>query len=116
MPAVADTFYRNLFERHPDLLSMFPADLARQRQKFADELLAIVRAIADMPAFLDTAAQLGERHVGYGVRVAHYQHVRVALLDALATELGAEWTPPAAAAWAEAYDLIAEAMLLSRRG
>jgi hemoglobin-like flavoprotein len=115
LPYVADAFYRRLFERYPPLRSMFPDDLDRQRQKFADELHAIVHAIPDMPAFMGAAAQLGQRHNGYGVRVAHYHQVRGVLLDVIGDELGVLWTPEAQVAWQAAYDMITEAMQLSHR-
>ena len=112
MDRTADAFYRNLFERHPEVRPMFPADLSRLRLKFADELNAIVTAIPDFPAFFEAARALGARHVGYGVRAAHFAMVRPPLLAAIAAQLGEAWTPPMAAAWTSAYDMISEAMLL----
>ncbi len=97
------------FERHPELLPMFPADLSRPQVKFASELETIVRAIPDFGTFLDGARQLGARHVGYGVRATHYGKVRAVLLEVIARELQPGWTD--AAAWA-AYDMITEAMQL----
>jgi hemoglobin-like flavoprotein len=114
-PRLADTadgFYRLLFERHPEIRPMFPDDLSRQRIKFGTELETIVRAIPDFTAFLHQARHLGARHVGYGVRVGHYALVRAVLLEAIARELGDAWTPEVAAAWAAAYDVITEAMLM----
>src|SRR5215467_12024496 len=108
----ADAFYRNLFARHPEVRSMFPQDMSRLRVKFADELNAIVHAIPDFPAFFEAARALGARHVGYGVRAAHFAMVRPQLLAAIAEELGDAWTPAMAAAWTAAYDIISEAMLL----
>jgi hemoglobin-like flavoprotein len=109
---VTDAFYRNLFIRHPELRGMFPAELSRQRLKFADELRTIVRAIPDFGAFVDNAMQLGSRHVGYGVRVGHYAQVRTVLLETIGTALGPEWTDDAELAWSSAYDIITEAMLM----
>ena len=108
----ADAFYRDLFECHPEVRVMFPDDMSRLRIKFADELSTIVRAIPDFPAFFETARALGTRHVGYGVRAAHFAMVRPSLLGAIAAELGDAWTPAMAAAWTAAYDMISEAMLL----
>lgn len=112
MANTADGFYRLLFERHPELRPMFPEDLSRQRVKFANELETIVRAIPDFSAFLHHARHLGARHGGYGVRVGHYALVRAVLLEVIAGELGDTWTPEVAAAWAAAYDVITEAMLM----
>ena len=112
LPELADAFYRTLFERHPELRTMFPAELSRQRVKFADELRTIVRAIPDFGSFIGNATQLGARHVGYGVRVAHYGQVRAVLLETIAYALGPEWTDDMGQAWSSAYDLITEAMLM----
>ena len=112
MAETADEFYRLLFERHPEVRPMFPPDLSRLRVKFATELETIVRAIPDFPSFLYHARHLGARHVGYGVRVSHYGLVRVVLLEAIAGELGDAWTPEVSGAWAAAYDVITEAMLM----
>ncbi|WP_426513586.1 globin domain-containing protein [Dactylosporangium sp. McL0621] len=112
---VADAFYAELFDRHPDLRPMFPADLTRQRAKFASELHALVVALPDLPAFLDSAARLGNRHAGYGVRVAHYNQVRTVLIATIAAEMGPAWTEQHEHAWTVAYDMITEAMLLNRR-
>ena len=54
---------------------------------------------------------LGARHVGYGVRAAHYQILGAALLDALAAVLGGDFDAPTREAWATAYNLMAETML-----
>jgi hemoglobin-like flavoprotein len=115
LPLVADAFYAELFGRYPQLRPMFPADLARQRAKFADELHALVVALPDLPAFLDSAARLGNRHAGYGVRVAHYHQVRTALITTIAAEMASAWTEEHEHAWTVAYDMITEAMLLNLR-
>ncbi|WP_214107174.1 globin domain-containing protein [Acrocarpospora catenulata] len=109
---VADDFYARLFERHPDLRAMFPAELTALRRKFADELELIVRAIPDFGGFVDRARGLGSRHVGYGVRAGHYTAVRPVLLEALAAALGDRWHDELAVAWHSAYDMITEVMLM----
>ncbi|WP_171074142.1 globin domain-containing protein [Nonomuraea basaltis] len=109
---IADDFYRRLFDRHPELWPLFPTDISVQRRKFADELEMIVRAIPDFGSFAERARHLGARHAGYGVRVAHYAHVRAVLFEVIAAALGDGWTEEAEAAWRSAYNLITEAMLL----
>ncbi|MEV0568510.1 globin domain-containing protein [Dactylosporangium sp. NPDC050588] len=115
LPQIADAFYAELFDRHPQLRPMFPADLTRQRIKFADELHTLVVALPDLPAFLASAARLGNRHAGYGVRVAHYNQVRTVLITTIAADMGSTWTAEHEQAWTAAYDMITEAMLLNLR-
>lgn len=106
---VADDFYRRLFGARPEVRPMFPDDLTAQRRKFTDELTAIVAAIPDFGRFRTRAAELGSRHLGYGVRPSHYAPVRESLIAALAAA-DPDWDEPTQAAWRSAYDLVAELM------
>ena len=56
---------------------------------------------------LGLVADLGRKHVEYGVVDAHYDSVGSALIWTLAQGLGADFTPEVEAAWAEAYDFLA---------
>ena len=92
---------------------MFTTDPGVQRARFAAEL------DGDRPfdpvastTFAPTAAALGARHRGYGVRAAHYRLMGEALLAALAAALGDGWTDEVAEAWALAYNLTAETMMM----
>jgi len=109
---VAGAFYAELFRERPELRALFPDQLTAQQQKFAAELDAIVVAIPDLTRFADRAADLGARHVDYGVRVGHYTIVGRVLRRVLADAMGPQWTERHEAAWVSAYDLVAEAMLL----
>lgn len=113
MDGVADDFYARLFASRPDLRPLFPDDLTAQRQKFSDELTAIVAAIPDFARFRKRARDLGARHRGYGVRPSHYAIVRTALIAALAAA-DPEWDDATRAAWRSAYDLVAELMQSAR--
>ena len=53
---------------------------------------------------------LGARHVGYGVKDAHYATVGEALLWTLGTGLGAACTAEVKEAWSAAYGLLAGVM------
>ncbi|WP_405097929.1 globin domain-containing protein [Micromonospora sp. NBC_01412] len=112
LSAVAQDFYRRLFAADPELRTMFTSDPVLQREKFADELEAIVSSIERFDDFIDRTRLLGARHAGYGVRFRHYGEVREALFGAFAAALGAGWTAETERAWRRAYDMIAEAMLL----
>jgi methyl-accepting chemotaxis protein len=111
LPAMAARFYQELFARDPALRPLFTTDPAEQQARFAEKLTEIVRAIPRPGELLTHTRALGARHAGYGVRVAGYQTVGAALLDALAAVLGDSFDAPTRQAWAAAYDLIAETML-----
>jgi len=107
-------FYELLFERHPELRTMFPADMTELHHRFVTEIEAFARAMPTLTEVESRATLLGARHAGYGVRVAHYPFVRDALLDALEEQLGARFTPEHRQSWTRAYNLLAEIMMESR--
>lgn len=104
-------FYRRLFELDPSLRPMFRTDIETQAAKLIDMLSAAL-AMLEKPAQLRaTLEDLGARHVGYGVKPEHYDTVRAALIDMLATVLGPEFTPSLRAAWTDLLVAISETML-----
>jgi hemoglobin-like flavoprotein len=111
VPALAAQFYRELFGRDPALRALFNTDMAEQQVRFAEKLTEIVLAIPHLDELLAHTRELGARHVGYGVRVADYQTVGRALLDALAVVLGDTFDARTREAWTVAYNLVAETML-----
>lgn len=108
--AVATAFYARLFQIDPGLRAMFPVDLGPQRAKLMQMLGAAVRGLDDVPALLPVVAALGRRHAGYGVQPRHYDTVGRALLDTLASGLGADFTPSLRQAWSAVYAALAAAM------
>lgn len=116
LAGLATDFYDRLFGAHPGLRDMFPADLAAQRAKFAAGLAALVAAVPDFEAFAERSAQLGRLHAAHRVTAQQYAAVGACLLDSLA-HADADWDEATHDAWASAYDLVAESMLLAgRRG
>jgi hemoglobin-like flavoprotein len=109
--ALSRTFYRLLFERHPELRALFPADMSHQLHRFVIELEALATSLPDLVGFERRAHELGERHVAYGVTIQHYPMVRDALVDALADYLQPSFGPEDRLAWVRAFNLLAEVML-----
>ncbi len=56
-------------------------------------------------------AELGRRHVNYGVQPYQYEKLRSALLWALGQALGLEFDPETRAAWDQLLSLISAVML-----
>jgi nitric oxide dioxygenase len=107
---VAATFYAELFAIEPGLRSLFKSDMIAQGEKLMSTLQVVVNGLNDPDTVLPTLRELALRHVGYGVEARHYALVGTALLRTLRHELGADFTPETRAAWAAAYQLIADAM------
>lgn len=106
----AAIFYDQLFARDPALRRLFRGDMAAQGERLMAMIGAAVQLL-DQPTRLDaTLRALGQRHVGYGVRPAHYDTVGAALLDTLAIGLGDHFTPEVRAAWAALYAHVSRTM------
>ena len=109
--AFAMRFYEILFRVQPDLRRLFPAQIDAQAAKFAGMLVAVVAQL-DAPSVLEAGvAELGRRHVDYGVGEADYDAVGAALLMALHEAIGEAFTPEVEQAWAAVYGEMAETMI-----
>jgi nitric oxide dioxygenase len=109
-------FYGRLFEIAPAVKPLFRGDMTEQGRKLMATLSAVVTGLANLESLLPAASALAKRHAGYGVKVAHYQPVGAALLWTLERGLGEEWTPQLAAAWTEAYAILANFMISEAYG
>lgn len=113
-PDLTLRFYEILFERHPELARLFSRDRAGQAKMLASALSAVLDHLEDAPWLQATLGALGQRHTGYGVTDAMYDHVGDALLATLAEIAGDDWTDELAAQWTLAYSAIAGMMKQSR--
>ena len=107
---VGQLFYQRLFELDPNLRALFGADLVQQGDKLVAMLSAVVAGLGRLETLLPTVAELGRRHVRYGVTPAHYDSVGEALLWTLQRGLRQAATAPVMAAWSAAYGVLAAAM------
>ena len=106
----AAAFYAKLFEWAPSTRSLFTGNMEQQGQKFMSTLSYAIHGLSRRGVITPVIEQLGRDHVGYGVLDEHYGAVKEALLFALGQTLGDDYAPEVEAAWAEAYDLLAELM------
>lgn len=106
----ADMFYTKLFEIDPAVRPLFPEDLSDQGKKLMQMIATAVNNLHQVDTIVPAVQELGKRHVGYGVKDAHYDSVGAALLDTLEKGLGDDWTPETATAWTETYTTLAGVM------
>lgn len=104
--APVERFYQRLFELAPEVRHMFRSDPRHQSMKFMQTLKVIVSALYEPSKHVSVLQGLGERHGGYGVEAGHYRLMADAFLSVFADELGADFTPEAAAAWERAFELM----------
>jgi len=104
-------FYDRLFQTDPTTKPLFKAgDLGEQRKKLIQALALVVNGLDNLDSIVPVVADLGRRHVAYGVTKRHYDSVGAALLWTLEQGLGPDWTPKTKAAWTTAYTLLSGVM------
>jgi len=106
----ADLFYDRLFEIAPEVRPLFPDDLVEQKKKFIGMLATLIANLHEFGRIEPVVAELGKRHVDYGIVAKHYEPFGAALSQALEDCLGVDFTPPVKAAWTEAYMNLADIM------
>ncbi|MGW5850005.1 globin domain-containing protein [Streptomyces sp. NPDC055254] len=105
-------FYSHLFWHNPAVRELFPAsfeDMERQRDRLFAALTHVI-AHLEHETLLPYLRELGRDHRKFLVAPEHYAAVGASLLAALAETSGEAWTPSVEKAWAEAYQVIADAM------
>lgn len=106
----AAQFYDRVFERAPGVAKLFRGDMSEQGMRLMAMVGAAVDLLDDLARLDRVLADLGRRHVGYGVQAAHYEVVGGALLDTLAAALGPAFTPEHRLAWAALYGHVSQVM------
>ncbi|MEL7465446.1 MAG: globin domain-containing protein [Pseudomonadota bacterium] len=109
-PDVIEDLYRRLFARAPETRSMFKAELGNQYGKFAATLELCVMAEADPTRLRVALDRLSERHVGRGVAAAHYPIFIDCFVEAMAAQIGDDWTEAYDTAWRAALTEISARM------
>lgn len=100
-------FYEKLFELDPGAQRLFArTDMEAQYRKVMGMFAEIARLLDQPKELVSEVADLGRRHVHYGVHDSQYDSVGVALLWTLERGLGEHFTPEVRDAWSEAYLLV----------
>jgi hemoglobin-like flavoprotein len=104
-------FYSRLFAVAPTVKPLFPDDLAKQKTMLLATLVLLRKSLRNLDAIVPKLRELGARHVAYGARAEHYPVVGSVLIASLAAVAGEAWTREHEQAWADAFDVVAGAML-----
>jgi hemoglobin-like flavoprotein len=117
MPEVTGAlFYERLFTLHPYFRSLFKNDMRIQGVKLMTMLAMIVYNLHLPGQVLPAIRDLGQRHVGYGVKPADYDALEDALLWTLEQVLAEDFTPAVHDAWAVCYRELAGEMKAAASG
>ena len=107
-----DVFYARLFEAAPGVRPLFAGtDLQRQKTMLLGTLVLLRKSLRNLDAIVPKLHELGARHVRYGAQPEHYPVVGEALIASMAEIAGDEWRSEYARAWAQAFELVAGAMI-----
>jgi hemoglobin-like flavoprotein len=109
-PQAAALFYSNLFAADPSLQQLFKVDMTVQGKKLMQMIGAAVGKLNDLDTLVPILKSLAVRHVGYGVKDAHYDTVGAALLKTLEQRLGPAFTPSVKQSWTTVYQTMASVM------
>jgi NAD(P)H-flavin reductase/hemoglobin-like flavoprotein len=110
---VAEYFYATLFGIAPATRELFPVNMQIQRSRLLRALVHIVQLVDQPDDLIPFLRQLGRDHRKFGVVASHYEAVGMALLAAVKQYARGAWTDEVERAWAEAYTIMARAMLES---
>ncbi len=111
---ITTVFYRNLFEKHPELLNIFNRtnqEKGRQQTALANTVLAAAVHIDRLEAILPVVKQIAQKHRSLAVKPEHYPVVGEHLLGAIKEVLGEAASPEILQAWGEAYGVIAQVFI-----
>lgn len=111
---ITTRFYQLMFENHPELLNIFNhanQKQGRQQKALAGTVYAAAMYIDNLAAILPVVKQIAHKHRSLGIKPEHYPIVGKHLLMAIKDVLGDAATDEIIDAWAQAYNLIADAFI-----
>jgi NAD(P)H-flavin reductase/hemoglobin-like flavoprotein len=108
---VAGYFYARIFLSNPHLRNLFPVHMDVQRARLLGAIVTAVQTLDDPERFEEYLHALGRDHRKFHVEPDHYSVVGDALLEALRTFAGEQWSIEYDQAWGDAYNVIAKKML-----
>jgi len=103
-------FYKELFERAPDLRRLFPTDLTLLQGHFEAALAIVIRNLDDMQALGESLRDLGAQHVHWGARPEDYVTARESLIAATRW-LSSDWNAAIERHWRSAITSIIVPMI-----
>jgi hemoglobin-like flavoprotein len=108
---IGDVFYSKLFTDMPVLRRMFKSPMTSQYKKLIEMLSMMVGRLHNLDEVTEDIKEMAKRHVGYGVKPAHYKIVGDALLWTLAQGLGNDWNEEVREGWTDCYNVLSGIMI-----
>ena len=115
---ITRAFYRNLFAEYPALTNLFNMGNqanGSQQMSLASAVFAYAANYENAAALAPVVSRIVQKHVSVGITAEHYPIVGRHLLGAIKETLGDAATPELLDAWAEAYGLLADALITAEQ-
>lgn len=115
---ITTTFYKNMFEKNPEVKSLFNMDKqesGEQPKALAMSILATAQNIDNLPAIMPVVNKIGVIHCNSNVKPEHYPIVGEHLLGAIKEVLGDAATDEIIDAWAKTYEVLAKVFIDSEK-
>ncbi|WP_042356041.1 NO-inducible flavohemoprotein [Bacillus rubiinfantis] len=112
--AITTRFYQQMFSNHPELLNIFNhanQKQGRQQRALANTVYAAAQYIDNLSEILPVVKQIAHKHRSLGIKPEHYPIVGKYLLLAIKDVLGEAASDEVINAWAQAYNVIADAFI-----
>ncbi|MBA3695782.1 MAG: flavohemoprotein [Methylotenera sp.] len=116
--AITTAFYRNMFIEFPEFKNLFNMGnqaQGLQQQSLASAVFAYAANIDNTEVLAPVISRIVHKHVSLGIVAEHYPIVGRHLLGAIKEILGDAATEPLIDAWAEAYGLLADALIATEK-
>jgi hemoglobin-like flavoprotein len=107
------TMYEHLFRLDPSLRPMFKGDIKAHAVRLMAAIGTVIDQLDNLGPLLNDLRALGARHARYGATPRHYALVETALMRALGDVLGMSISSEAKDAWAQAYRILADVMMMA---
>lgn len=111
---ITEAFYENMFEEHPEFRNLFNMGnqaQGLQQQSLASAVFAYAANFEQPAALGPVVSRIAHKHASLGITAEHYPIVGKHLLGAIKQVLGDAATPELIDAWAEAYGILADALI-----
>ena len=108
---VGEVFYNKLFERNPDMKSLFTGELKEQAGALMRMVKTVVEGLSNPNIIVPAIQDLGRRHHDYGVKSDQYKKFGDCLIMCLEHETGGTFDAKTKSAWQKLYAILAETMI-----
>lgn len=112
---ISSRMYEILFEKHPETKALFSESIEKQPKILAAALSAYADNIDQIENLHDKLMYIANAHVKSNVHEEHYPMVGDAILTAMKEILADKATPEVLEAWGQAYNYLAQILLMNEK-